>query len=124
MSKMQRQLKQARKRGLSPLQLAQMQAIAKSNAIAMEEEATWQAFKLMLCLSINVLGGIYWQKTGKRKIPEFVENVIDLYEAINCNAVSWEDVEKAAEEYGYKFDSDKLIDIREEKRRNRTKTNK
>lgn len=63
----------------------------------------------MLCLCVNVLGGVYWQKTGKKKIPKFIDEIIDLYDAVNSGAVKWEEVINVAKEYGLEFDKDKVI---------------
>ncbi len=108
-ARLKKQMRFARKKGLSPLELAQMQAIAKSNAIAMQEEATWNAFKMMIAVSVNVLGGIYWPKTANKRVPEYVDHVIDIYDAIVSGAVSYDDVKSTAEEYGYKFEDERIL---------------
>lgn len=82
----------------------------------MQEEAIWQAFQLMLCISANVLGGMYWQKTAKKRVPEYIENVVELYDAIRCDAVSWGEIKEVAEQYGFKFENDRIIDRRKEKK--------
>ena len=79
MNKAKKQINAARKKGLSPLELAQMKAIAKKHAESMEQEATEKAFVLMLAIPCLILGEDYWKKKRKRlsyAVPAFKETRI------------------------------------------------
>lgn len=88
MNKVQQQIKKAKSKGLSPLELAQMKAIAKKHAEAMEQEATERAFLYMLSIPLIILFEDYWQKTAKKKAPKFIEDVASLYESVQMGIVT------------------------------------
>lgn len=88
MNKLQKQMKSARKSGLTPMDLLRMKEIAKKEAEAMENVAKEKAFLYMLAIPLNVLFNDYWSKTAKRKAPKFIEEVISLYEAVQNGNVS------------------------------------
>jgi len=88
MNKMQQQIKKAKNKGLSPLELAQMKAIAKKHAEAMEQEATERAFLYMLSIPLIILFEDYWKKTAKKKAPKFIEDVASLYESVQMGVVT------------------------------------
>lgn len=88
MNKAKQQMKRAKNKGISPLELAQMKAIAKKQAEAMEQEAIEKAFLYMLSIPLIVLFKNYWQKTAKKKAPKFIEEVASLYEAVQSGTVT------------------------------------
>ena len=45
-----------------------------------KQEALDNAFILMLALPMKVLQDFYWKKTYKKKLPEFIDHVIEYYE--------------------------------------------
>ena len=88
MNKAKQQIRKAKSKGISPLELAQMKAIAKKQAEAMEQEATERAFLYMLSIPLIVLFKNYWQKTAKKKAPKFIEEVASLYESVQSGTVT------------------------------------
>ena len=92
MNKAQIQMKKAKQKGLSPLELAQMKAIAKKHAEAMEQEATEKAFVLMLAIPCLILGEDYWKKTAKQRIPKFVKDCASMYESFQIGVITYQDL--------------------------------
>lgn len=45
-----------------------------------KQEALDNAFILMLALPMKVLQDFYWKKAYKKKLPEFIDHVIEYYE--------------------------------------------
>ena len=45
-----------------------------------KQEALDNAFILMLALPMKVLRDFYWKKAYKKKLPEFIDHVIEYYE--------------------------------------------
>lgn len=87
-----KQIKKAFNKGYTPLDVAKMQAIAKREAQKLEKEATEKAFIDMLAIPCAVLAFDYWNKTAKKRIPEFVKEVVSLYESIQVGAVTREEI--------------------------------
>lgn len=87
-----KQMKRAFKKGIPPLDVAKMQAIAKHQAEKMEKQASEKAFIDMLAVPCAVLAFDYWNKTAKKRIPEFVKEVVSLYESIQVGAVTREEI--------------------------------
>lgn len=56
------------------------------------EIATDKAFLLMIWIPINILASDYWEKSAKKRIPEFTEKAMNLYEAVQQGAVTYEDI--------------------------------
>lgn len=94
----QKRMKQAFKKGMTPLEIAQMQAIAKSAAVKMEKEATEKAFVDMLAIPCAVLAFDFWQKSAKKRMPGFIKEVVSLYESIQVGAVTREELIETFEE--------------------------
>ena len=63
-------------------------------------EATEKAFKLMMGISCSVLAEVYWPKTGKKRIPEFLEEVFKLYESVESGVVTQEEIDRQLWKYG------------------------
>ena len=55
--------------------------------------------KMMIVIPTNVLINDYWQKTAKKRIPQFVEDCMSLYQSWSDGAVSMEEMQKLTEEY-------------------------
>ena len=91
MNKKQR-IKRAMKNGYSPLDVAKMQAIAKHQAQKMMTRAREEAFVDMLLIPVQVLAFDYWSKTAKKKMPEYIKEVLSLYESVQCGAVTREEL--------------------------------
>ena len=91
-------MKKAFKNGYSPLDVAKMQAIAKHAAEDKMKEAKEEAFIDMLMIPCAVLAFDYWQKSAKKRIPDFVKEVVSLYESIEVGAVSRAEILQTFEE--------------------------
>lgn len=95
MNKAQIQMKKAKKKGLSPLELAQMKAIAKKHAEAMEQEANERALLQLLAIPCLILGEDYWKKSARQRIPKFIEDVASFYESYKLGNVTDQDLADA-----------------------------
>jgi transcription initiation factor IIE alpha subunit len=74
------QLEQAVREGVqSTLEEAKRKAV---------NEATEKAFLYMLAIPLNVLVNDYWSKSAKKRAPKFIEEVINLYEAVQAGVVT------------------------------------
>lgn len=56
------------------------------------ENAIDKAFMLMIWIPINLLASDYWEKSAKKRIPEFTEKVMSLYESVQHGTVTYEDM--------------------------------
>ena len=86
------QIKRAKGQGMNMVDLARMKAVAKKEAEKMEQRATEQAFVYMLAIPTLVLANDYWSKTAKKKIPQFIEDVVSLYESVQMGVVTEEEL--------------------------------
>ena len=69
------------------------------------EKASEKAFFLMLAIPVMVLHDKYWEKTAKKRCPEFVEQCLDLYDSVEKGLVSLEDLKQCLyEESGIKIE--------------------
>jgi hypothetical protein len=70
----------------------------------MKEEAVQEAvdvsFALMLSVPTNVLARCYWEKTAPKRIPQFLEECLSLYESIGTGTVQISELIKDVEELG------------------------
>ena len=94
-TKYKQQIKRARQKGMTPIELAQMKAIAKKHADEMVQEANEKAFVQLLAIPCLILGEDYWKKTAKQKIPKFIEDVASLYESYQQGNVTDQDLADA-----------------------------
>ena len=109
MNKMQQQMRKAKQKGYTPLDVLKMKEIARKQAELMEKEAIEKAFLFMLAIPLNVLVNDYWSKTAKRKAPKFIEDVASLYESVQAGAVSCDDLAALLDEYaGVKIEAEWL----------------
>ena len=67
--------------------------LEKNNRAAVKE-----VFKMILAIPTNVLISDFWQKSAKKKIPEFVDSCISLYDAWESGAVHVEEMVAYTEE--------------------------
>lgn len=75
--------------------------IKQSNLKQMKSEATNEAvsvaFKLMIGIPTMVLHDKYgWG--GKKRLPEFAEHVLDLYDSFDKGFITLDDIEKCIED--------------------------
>lgn len=64
------------------------------------DEAVGVALTLMLALPLKVLKDKYWVKTGKRRLPKFLDNVLSLYDNWNKGSLTLEELREDLWEYG------------------------
>ena len=67
--------------------------LEKNNRAAVRE-----VFKMLLAIPTNVLISDFWPKSAKKKIPEFVEGCVSLYDAWEAGAVHIEEMVAYTEE--------------------------
>ena len=77
------------KRGLSPLQQAQINQMAHTR----DKEIQEQVFKYMLIIPLMVLKENYWQKGSKQKFKQFFGEMLELYQDIGTD-YTMEDAKK------------------------------
>lgn len=58
-----------------------------------------EILKMMIVIPTNVLINDYWQKTAKKRIPQFVEDCMSLYQSWSEGTVSMEEMQNLTEEY-------------------------
>ena len=82
--------------------LTQKQIEEMKREITMEilPEASEKAFKLMMGISASVLAEDYWPKSGKKKIPEFLQKTYSLFESFEAGVVTMDQIEASLWEYG------------------------
>lgn len=93
-----KRIKKALRNGYTPLDIARMQAIARTEAKKMESEAIEKAFVDMLIVPCAVLAFDYWPKSAKKKMPDFIKQVVSLSESIQVGAVTREEIVQTFEE--------------------------
>lgn len=64
-----------------------------------EDELAEQIWFMLLAIPTNVLIADYWPKTARKRIPEFVEKCMDLYQAWEQGAVDMTQMQALTEEY-------------------------
>lgn len=94
--KIRSQMNVARKRGCTATDLLYVREIARKEADKMAEEAEKiameKSFLLMLGIPLNILFHDYWKKSAKKRLPQFIKEVLSLYEAVEMGVVEFDDV--------------------------------
>lgn len=93
-----KKMKQAFKRGYTPLEVAQIQAIARKESLILESRLSEKTFVDMLIIPCAVLAFDYWQKSADKRMPEFIKQVVSLYESMQVGAVTREEIVETFEE--------------------------
>jgi len=93
-----KKMKQAFKRGYTPLEVAQIQAIARKESLMLESRLSEKTFVDMLIIPCAVLAFDYWQKSADKRMPEFIKQVVSLYESMQVGAVTREEIVETFEE--------------------------
>ena len=107
MNKARKQHIKARNMGISNVDLLKIKESAKKAAKTIEKEATEKAFLYMLAIPLNVLFNDYWQKSAKKRAPKFIEDVMNLYDAVQHGVVSDKQLADLIDELaGVKIDAD------------------
>ena len=79
---------------------AQLDQIKKDAKQAAMPEAIDVSFGLMLSVPTNVLARCYWEKTAPKRIPQFLEECLSVYESISAGTLTIEEIIKDTEEIG------------------------
>lgn len=72
---------------------------AKELMMSKNTELANEILRMMLVIPTNVLIADFWPKSARKKIPEFVESCMSLYEAWEKGAVTMDEMQKLTEEY-------------------------
>lgn len=108
-NRIKKQRIKARNVGISNLDLLKIRESARKEAMKMEHQATEKAFLYMLAIPLNVLVNDYWSKSAKKRAPRFIEDVMNLYEAVQQGVVSDEQLADLLYEMsGVKIDAEWL----------------
>lgn len=98
MNNLQRQIKQAKKSGLTNNDLWRMKEMAKKHTQQMQNESVEMAFLFMLAIPLNVLVADYWPKAPKKKLEKFIDDVISLYHSVQEGVVTPQELNGFLEE--------------------------
>lgn len=97
---MKKTIKKLRKRGVSNLDILKAKEIARRETDKMRAECFEQALLFTLGISVNILTSPgYWYKTGKKKIPIFVNDFLSLLKSAEAGVVTEEDMLNEIKEY-------------------------
>lgn len=108
-SKRQQQIQRMRKMGFNNNQIGVILENSSKKADELQRIAKEKAFLYMLAIPLNVLVNDYWEKSAKKRIPKFIEDVISLYEAVQEGVVTDEQLADLLYEYaGVKIEADWL----------------
>lgn len=89
----------AKQAGMSNLEILATKEAARKAAEKMEREAIEKAFVYMLAIPLNVLANDYWEKSAKKRIPKFIDDVISLFDSVQSGVVSNEQLIDLVKEY-------------------------
>lgn len=108
-SKRQQQIARMRKMGFNNNQISVILESSNKKADELQRIAKEKAFLYMLAIPLNVLVNDYWEKSARKRIPKFIEDVISLYEAVQEGVVTDEQLADLLYEYaGVKIEADWL----------------
>ena len=108
-TKRQQQIARMRKMGFNNNQIGVVLESANKKADELQRIAKEKAFLYMLAIPLNVLVNDYWEKSARKRIPKFIEDVISLYEAVQEGVVTDEQLADLLYEYaGVKIEADWL----------------
>jgi hypothetical protein len=108
-SKRQQQIARMKKMGFNNNQIGVVLESASKKAEELQRIATEKSFLYMLAIPLNVLVNDYWEKSARKRIPKFIEDVISLYEAVQKGVVSEQQLADLLDEYaGVKIEADWL----------------
>lgn len=118
-SKLQSQIQRAKKAGLSNVEFARIQENARKTAERvtqeMEQRAVEKAMLLFLKVGCEILAHDYWEKSAKKRIPEFCSKFFGLLDAYMNDVVDYGQImEDLKETTGYDFDSEWIKNVKKE----------
>ena len=64
------------------------------------QEAVDVSFALMLAIPTNVLARCYWEKSAHKRIPQFLEECLSVYESVGAGAITVPELIADVEEVG------------------------
>ena len=82
---------------LTQAQIDKIKEDAKKDAMP---DAVDVAFGLMLAVPTNVLARCYWEKSAPKRIPQFLEECLSVYESISAGSLKITDLIEDVEEVG------------------------
>lgn len=91
-SKVKNQIKKAKRSGIDMVQLAYIRESAKKHSEEMLQEASDKALLLNLLVVCEILSHDYWEKSAKKRIPEFTEKYLNLLDAYQQDIVDWQQI--------------------------------
>lgn len=71
---------------------AKIQEALEEHTDQLMRQAIDKAFIYMIGIPLDVLFHDYWSKTAKKKAPEFVDQILSLYEAVQNGIVSEQEI--------------------------------
>lgn len=89
MNQIKRQINKAKKSGLDMVQLAAIRESARKNSERMIKEYADKALLLNLMITCEILGNDYWERSAKKRIPEFTAKYLGLLDAVQMEIVDW-----------------------------------
>ncbi|MGD6877857.1 hypothetical protein [Bacillus infantis] len=99
MNKAKQQMHKAKRAGMSNLELLALKELAKKEAEKIEARMADRAFLYMLAVPLNVLVADYWPKSAKKKAPQFIADVLSLWESVQAGVVSDQELADLVKEY-------------------------
>lgn len=91
-SRVRQQIAKAKRNGVDMIQLAAIRESARKHSEALLQEATDKAILVNLVITCEILANDYWEKSAKKRIPEFVAKYLGLLEAFQMEVVDWQQI--------------------------------
>lgn len=92
MGRTHKQMMKARQAGLSNVDLLRIKQKAKQNYNEQMQEVFDKTMLLHLYVTCDILGNEYWEKSAKKKIPEFVNKYLTLLQTIERDHVDYAEI--------------------------------
>ena len=72
---------------------------ARQVLLSKNHDLAEEIFKMMLVIPTNVLISDYWEKSAKKRIPQFVDDCLSLYESWQAGSLNMDDMISVTEKY-------------------------
>lgn len=103
--KVKSQIKKAKRNGVDMVQLAMIRESARKNSEKIMQEYSDKAVLLTMSIACEILAHDYWEKSAKKRIPEFANKFWSLFEAVEIEVVDWQQIiDDLHDMTGIKFD--------------------